>query len=338
MAMVPFAQRLKRLRWHADPETGSPYWIAFFAGRPGLLETVAENPLAAGLMDAQALREQPLERFVSKAVLARHGRLITGETSGFSGAPVLTVYQEAEFDAGFVEPFLARAAQVGFPVNRRWLWAGPGGPHIIGKAVHAILAKAGGMDPYSVDFDPRWYRRLEEGSMSRQRYFAHVEEQARRLALTQKVEVIFSTPPVIAKLAESLPEPVRLAVEGVHYGGLSIAAAEYAWFRERFPRAVHLSGYGNSLFGMFPETGCGPEGIEYGTASERVDVQVVVAAAGAEGWRACGAGETGRVLMSRYDESVLLLNMLERDVAVRTEHGIRNPHPSERQKPLHVIY
>ena len=335
--MIPFAQRLKCLKWHADPDTGSPYWIAFFADRPRLLEAVAENPLTAGLMAVQALREHPLERFVSKAVLARNGRLITGETSGFSGAPVLTVYQEPEFEAGFVDPFLARAAQVGFPVQRRWLWAGPGGPHIIGKAVHAILSKVGGMDPYSIDFDPRWYRRLDEGSMSRQRYFAHVEEQVRRLASTQKVEVIFSTPPVIAKLAEALPEALRLAVEGVHYGGLSISATDYAWFRERFPRAVHLSGYGNSLFGMFPETGCGPGGIEYGTASNRVDVQVVEPA-GADGWRACEAGTTGRVLMSRYDESVLLLNLLERDVAVRTERGIRNPHPSERQKPLQVIY
>lgn len=335
--MIPVPQRLKCLKWHADPETGSPYWIAFFADRPGLLEAVAENPLTAGLMAVSALREQPLERFVSKAVLARNGRLITGETSGFSGLPVLTVYQEPEFDAGFVDPFLVRAAQLGFPVKRRWLWAGPGGPHLIGKAVHAILARVGGMDPYSIDFDPRWYRRLEEGAMSRQRYFAHVEEQVRRLALTQKVEVIFSTPPVIAKLAESLPEAVRLAVEGVHYGGISISATDYAWFRERFPRAVHLSGYGNSLFGMFPETSCGPAGIDYGTASSRVEIQVVEAA-GAAGWRECEVGACGRVMMSRYDESVLLLNLLERDVAVRTECGICNPHPAAPQKPLQVIY
>ncbi|MBM4164508.1 MAG: long-chain fatty acid--CoA ligase [Lentisphaerae bacterium] len=335
--MIPIAQRLNCLNWHADPETGSPFWIAFFAGRPELLEAVAENPLTAGLMAVKALREQPLERFVSKGVLARNGRLITGETSGFSGSPVLTVYQEPEFEAGFVDPFLTRAAQIGFPVNRRWLWAGPCGPHIIGKAVHAILAKVGGMDPYSIDFDPRWYRRLEEGSMSRQRYFAHVEEQVWRLASTQKIEVIFSTPPVIAKLAESLPETVRLAIEGIHYGGLSISATDYAWFRERFPRAVHLSGYGNSLFGMFPEIGCGPEGIEYGTESHRVDIQVVEPA-GEDGWRVCEAGTAGRVMMSRYDESVLLLNLLERDVAVRTDRGIRNPHPVERQKPLQVIY
>ena len=45
-----------------------------------------------------------------------------------------------------------------------------------------------------------------------------------------------------------------LRILGVHYGGVALTPGLYDGFRnEMFPNAVHLSGYGNSLFGMCPE-------------------------------------------------------------------------------------
>ncbi len=52
-------------------------------------------------------------------------------------------------------PFLKVAAATGFPADAAWLWIGPSGPHIIGKAVRELARQTGGMDPFSVDFDPR---------------------------------------------------------------------------------------------------------------------------------------------------------------------------------------
>lgn len=327
---------LRALHTHADPRWGSTYWREYL-GRRGLKpEDVAADPACVGLMDAEALRCRPVEDFIPARLLADRVRLVTSETSGMTGKPVVTVFTDAEFHEAFVEPFLRRAAETGFPLRSNWLWAGPSGPHAIGKAVREILRAAGGLDPFSVDFDPRWYRRLPEDSVGRTRYMAHVEAQIMDVLDTQRVDVIFSTPPVIRRIAERLGEKRRAALRGIHYGGMSISAAEYAGFRDAFPNAVHLHGYGNSLFGVFVETGFGPAGIEYGTSSARVRVDVVREVSGR--WTPCADGETGRVMLSRFDESFLILNHLERDVATRLPGAIRDPHPPQPQTNRQTLY
>jgi hypothetical protein len=42
--------------------------------------------------------------------------------------------------------------------------------------------------------------------------------------------------------------------------------------------------------------------------------------------------------MSRYDRSFLILNLLERDIATRTERGILDPRPEARFASQKVIY
>ncbi|MCB1195410.1 hypothetical protein KDK77_04420, partial [bacterium] len=152
----------------------------------------------------------------------------------------------------------------------------------------------------------------------------------------QHIDVIFSTPPVVHMLAEELPEEKRHAIRGVHYGGVAMSYADYRLFHNAFPNAVHLSGYGNSLFGVFIEDSFDESGIAYCTDSERVEVQVVHQ----EGSQLeqCAIGEQGRVMMSRFDESFLILNMLERDTAVKTGNGIKNPTPLSKFKPVKVLY
>lgn len=333
---VPCEKRCEILRLHASPDEGSPYWIRFFKERGLTPDEVAEVPSRAGFMDADALRQLPLDEFLSRKVAEAGEHLITGESGGFTGPPVTTAFQRAEFTAGFVTPFLRRAAAIGFPVAGRWLWIGPSGPHTIGKAVRAILEEVGGLDPFSVDFDPRWFNRLPEDSMSRRRYLDHLREQSLRILLRERIEVIFATPPVIAMLAGELPAEKRLAIRGVHYGGMAMTPADYDSFVSAFPNAVHLSGYGNSLFGMFPETGRSARGIEYAISSERIQLDLLGDPGDPES-RAPAGGE-GRVVMSRFDESVLILNLLERDVATRTETGIVNPRPEPRFACRKVIY
>ena len=105
-------------------------------------------------------------------------RFVIGETAGTSGEPRATAYRDDEFQAAFVTPFLRVAEATGFPRGEPWLWVGPSGPHIIGKVVRELARQTGSMDPFSVDFDPRWAKRLAEGSLARQRYLDHVTEQA----------------------------------------------------------------------------------------------------------------------------------------------------------------
>ncbi len=335
--MVTRETRLRILRLHADPAGGAPYWIETFQ-RLGLTpEQVADTPPAAGFMDAKALRLRPIEDFIPRRLLDRGVRLITSETSGMTGKPIVTVFTEAEFKAGFVDGFVARAAQVCFPLRANWLWAGPSGPHAIGKAIREILHSVGGLDPFSVDFDPRWFRKLPEESMARERYLAHVLAQIMDVLDTQRVDVLFSTPPVIRLLAERLPPGRRDAIRGVHYGGMSIGPDEYAGLKAAFPKAVHLHGYGNSMFGMFTESESGLGGIEYATsASDRVQLDLL--AGDEDALRPCAIGELGRVMLSRFDESMMILNHLERDLATRTPDGIRDPHPPHPDVNRKTIY
>ena len=114
------------------------------------------------------------------------------------------------------------AAATGFPAGRPWLWVGPSGPHVIGKAVRELARQTGSMDPFSVDFDPRWAKRLADGSLARQRYLDHVTDQALDVLAREEVGVLFTTPPALAALAERMTDRQREAIRGVHYGGMSM--------------------------------------------------------------------------------------------------------------------
>lgn len=324
------------IRLHTDPDDGSEFWkkrVETFRLNVGEL---MENPLAAPPTSAEELRDHPIEYFIPRKLLHEKRYLITGETSGFSGKPVVSVFTKEEFHDGFVDPFLSEANSTGFPVRGNWLWAGPSGPHIIGKAIREILHQVDGTDPFSVDFDPRWFKKLPANSMSATRYFNHVMEQIHEILRLQRVDVIFSTPPIIRALGLHLTEETRNKIRGVHYGGMSMTNDEYRDFREAFPNAVHMSGYGNSLFGMFPETGFDERGIEYAIRSNRIIAQAVCC--DGETIIPCSIGEEGNVMFSRFDESMLILNMIEQDKAVCTETGLLNPHREQYQFEGKLLY
>jgi phenylacetate-coenzyme A ligase PaaK-like adenylate-forming protein len=114
--MTAYEHRLGIFRLHADPKFGSPYWISFFA-RSGISpEDAAAAPLLLPVTDIETLRTHPVEHFISQKVLSEGQWLISGETSGFSGKPKLTMFSEKEFHDSVVTPFILRAEEMGFPV------------------------------------------------------------------------------------------------------------------------------------------------------------------------------------------------------------------------------
>jgi hypothetical protein len=126
---------------------------------------------------------------------------------------------------------------------------------------------------------------------------------------------------------------------------MSLTAAALNEFRAAFPRAVHLSGYGNTLFGVLMEVADKPrQALDYFPLSDRVGLHVVdwrPEDGAAAGWPPpeCARGGTGRVLFHRLDESCLLTGVVERDEAERvapsgaaralgcTADGLRDPRP-----------
>ncbi|HEV3444938.1 MAG TPA: hypothetical protein VG099_09870, partial [Gemmataceae bacterium] len=165
------------LQLHFHPEWGSSYWLErqeqlgwYVRDRVRRLDDL----WLLGPMPPADLRRFPVRAFIPRALQGQWPRFVFGETAGTSGAPCGTAYRDDEFQAAFVTPFLRVAESTGFPRGEPWLWVGPSGPHIIGKVVRELAQRTGSMDPFSVDFDPRWARRLASGSLAQQRYLDHV--------------------------------------------------------------------------------------------------------------------------------------------------------------------
>jgi thienamycin biosynthesis protein ThnN len=353
------------LALHFHPQWGSSYWLER-QERLGWdvrdrVRTLDDLWLL-GPTPLDDLRRYPVRAFVPRSLQDQWPRFIIGETAGTSGAPRATAYRDDEFQAAFTTPFLRVAEATGFPRGLPWLWVGPSGPHIIGKVVRELARQTGSCDPFSVDFDPRWAKRLAQGSLARQRYLDHVTSQALDVLAREEVGVLFITPPALAALAERLTDRQREAIRGIHYGGMSLTPQAVNGFRTAFPQAVHLAGYGNTLFGVVMELCDEPrQALDYFPLDSRVQFHIVDPsypdflhcggcntaldgeATRPADWppRLCERGETGRVLFHRLDESCLVVSVLERDQAERiapspaahalagelVPDGLRNPQP-----------
>jgi hypothetical protein len=295
---------------HCDPHGGSAYWLERQATL-GLdlrreLRTV-DDLHRLPEMTPRDLCHRPLLDFVPRSMHAKRSDWVLAQTGGTTGNPVWTVYSPEEFREAFVDPFVAAARCMRFPRHGTWLYAGPSGPHIIGRAASRLAQSLDGHEPFSVDFDPRWARKLPVGSFGQQRYVAHVVDQALAVIRSQPIDVLFTTPPLLEALAPQMTLAERERIRGVHYGGTHLTAGKLAVFQERwFTSAVHLSGYGNTLFGCCLELdvsrGRTPAYFPHGS---RIVFSVVDQQ---------DAGGARRVLrFSRLDDTMLLINVVERD-------------------------
>lgn len=328
---------------HLHPEHGSPYWWKR-QEQLGIdvrdrVRTIADLPLL-GLTHPADLASESVWNFLPRCLWNRRCNCLVGESGGTTGQPVATTFLTANFQAAFVSPFLHAAMQTNFPFGAEWLWVGPSGPHIIGKVVGKLAAATNSPDPWSVDFDPRWVKKLIPGSFAAKRYLAHVIDQAVDVMQRQAPEVLFTTPPVLDALAERLDDAERSRFRGVHYGGMAITSEQINRFRELYPNAVHLSGYGNSLCGVAMEIEDRPRtSIDYFPRGARLIYGVVKLQSQDSSWASVQPGERGRVLFHRMDDSAFLPNMLERDEATLilptpagyangwTLPGLRDPAP-----------
>jgi len=339
---------------HFDPDYGSQYWLdkERELGINAIKEINTLDDLKIlGPMCEDDLRKYPIEYFIPKVYLNRKNMFVLGETAGTTGRPKVTAYRMDEFFSVFVDWFVYIAKKRRFPAGGNWLWIGPSGPHIIGKAVGHIAMRMGSMDPFSIDFDPRWAKKMQPESIGSKRYLEHVLDQAMDIIETQEIEVLYTTPPVLEALALRMSDQKRMAVKGVHYGGISIGKEALKCFKEEnFPNAVHISGYGNTLFGLCLEIEASSTyDLDYFPLGPRMIVQVVEKddgnVSGSERLsKLVNYGDEGQVVFHRLDESFFVPNMFERDRAIRvpptstavdygiTQDGVRNPSLLENSK------
>jgi phenylacetate-coenzyme A ligase PaaK-like adenylate-forming protein len=337
--------RLQRvLAAHFDPVHGAPFWIERAAALGFDPRRAIRSPAdleLLGNLSAAELAGHPLSDFIPRRFHRSLNDFIVGRTGGTTGDPLWTAYRRDEFDEAFIRPFAVAAAHAGFPRGERWLYVGPSGPHIIGKAAPALARSMGSMEPFSVDFDPSWARRLPDGSFARQRYLEHIVEQALAIIEREPIGVLFATPPVLHALGDRLTDDRRHRIAGVHYGGISVAPDEMKRLQlDVYPQAVHMSGYGNTLFGCCLELNAAPgRSLDFFPLGDRLLLDVVD-----DDGRRLPPGERGRVRFTRLDESVLLVNLLERDEAALvlppqeapadfSLPGVRDPAPRPADAP-----
>ena len=134
----------------------------------------------------------------------------------------------------------------------------------------------GSPEPFTIDLDPRWAKKLPPGTFGWRRYVEHVESQAMAILNSQEIGVIFSTPVVLESLGRRMSSRQIDRIRGIHLGGVSVPSQQREAFATLFPRAVVLSGYGNSLFGMMPELSFSAQtGFDYYPLGLRQIVRVV---------------------------------------------------------------
>lgn len=329
---------------HCDPTAGAPYWLdkqrALGFDARDAIRGVADL-YKFGPMRPAELRSRPLWDFLPHRMRRDPTRLRIVESGGTTGHPCRTAYDRREFDFAFAAVFAHAARAVGWPEGVQWLACVPGAPHLISDAARRMAHAMGSPEPFTIDLDPRWVKRLEPGSPEFERYVDHLLNQAMDVLRSQHVEALFSTPKLIVPLAERMPDSLRDRIRAIHLGGLAIAAPLVHDLREQFPHALFLAGYGNSLLGLAMEaTSTSGTTMDYFAPGPRVIFNLVRAEAhDSAGWlESVSLDQPGRVLAHRLDETCMLLNLLERDHGTRIPasdaaralgwrgDGIRDPH------------
>jgi hypothetical protein len=343
---------------HFDKDNGAPYWLdrqkEMGIDISNSVQSI-DDLLILGPMNEQALATRPVEDFIPR-IFRQEKDYILAETAGTLGKPKFAIHRKDEFNTAFVTPFIKAAQRISFPLNCQWLFIGPTGPHVIGRAARACTRQMDAGDVFTIDFDPRWAKKLPCGSFASHRYLEHIESQALRIIEVQNIGVLFSTPVVLNSLAEKMTEKKRSAIEGIHLGGMSASTEFMDKMSEYFPNAVVLSGYGNTLFGMMPQLYYDRQtGFDYFPYGHRLIVKVTPFASDCQTTDIGSGveyGQRGQLVVNRLDEMQFIANFVERDTAIRIRpnpdaeadgfvlDGIRDPQPiiNEKTNPSIGLY
>ncbi|MBB5953823.1 hypothetical protein FHS29_000393 [Saccharothrix tamanrassetensis] len=296
------------VRWHFDPRTGSPFWQDLARSLP--FDPVADVAGAADLVRfpdvGDHLRTVPVRDLVPKGFGASAVPLVF-ESGGTTGAPKRIV--ELGFwrrTAHWIDRCLD---EHGVPRAGPWLYLGPTGPHVAGYAFGTVAALRGG--PFcTVDFDPRWVKRNPRQIVA---YLDYVLEQAEWALRTQRIAVLWATPPLLVALADrpDLVDLVSSTVDTIVWSGVAASAETlHLLDHEVFPDVRLVGVYGNTVMGAAPQRpgeGCVFEPFSPHSVIEVVDPD----------GRAVPYGERGRVRVHHMSADMFLPNMVERDLATR---------------------
>jgi hypothetical protein len=189
-----------------------------------------------------------------------------------------------------------------------------------GALARSLAAAVGGV-AFTIDMDPRWVKKLIAAGKADEAnaYAEHLIDQAAFVLQTQDIGVLFSTPPLLERLArrDDLVELVREKVQLIEWGGAHMDVDTRQLYRtEIFPGLTIAGGYGSTMvLGGAPER---PDLTDedpciFDPPSPYITFSVVEPDTG----HLVPYGRRGQVVMNHVSKSFLLPNNLERDMATR---------------------
>ncbi|WP_019926226.1 AMP-binding protein [Nocardia sp. BMG111209] len=308
------------MRWHFRPETGTPYWLRRSA-------TLDFDPLTDihGIDDltrfpnvADELRDVAVEDLIPRGLGPQPRIAGVYESGGTTGAPKRMLLFQDWLDVQVQWEDWTSGCPAGGPVNI--LAVTPSGPHIIGECATQAARRTGGLK-FALDLDPRWVKVLvaQDRTAEVADYTDHLLAQAADILRSQRVDMLFITPPLLTLLATrgELVELINKSVRVIRYGGARMDPENLRFYRTYIFPGIEFRGmYGSTtIMGSSRERLHENHGgaVIFDAFSPYSFYRVVDPDDGAD----VGFGERGRVVMNHLTKYLLLPNNLERDTAYR---------------------
>jgi len=330
------------VRWHFNPDTGTPFWLE-------KAKTFTLNPLTdvKGWEDLKKfpifeddwLRGGPVRRWVPKGLADR--AVYVFETGGTTGLPKSRiVIEDFKIDYEMMSDTLPDKY---FPRGSNWLMLGPSGPRRLRLAIEHLAQYRGGIC-FCVDLDPRYVVKcLKERKIAEaQAYKDHCIDQALTiLAGGHDIKCMFTTPKLLAALDEALrngkledkfrsfgktvPSGGLRSIKSTGIIGIFSGGTEFTpdFTREAYEEMldngeVYMTPtYGNTLMGLACSKPIGPHDgfkISYYAPQPRAVIEVVNPKNFDE---VVPYGGTGRVLLSTFTKEFFVPRFPERDEGER---------------------
>jgi phenylacetate-coenzyme A ligase PaaK-like adenylate-forming protein len=326
------AQTREIVRWHFDPDTGTPFWLERAKG-------FKFNPLKDingfddlrlfGHFEDEWLRGGPVRRWVPKGL--KDKPIYVFETGGTTGIPKSRVVSD-DFRIDY-EMFSQTLPEKYFPKGSNWLMLGPSGPRRLRLAVEHLCQYRGGIC-FCVDLDPRWVVKLiKKGWMEHLKaYQEHVIDQAMTvLSANHNIKCMFTTPKLLDALCGRLEKEgttlEKQGISGVFCGGTEMTSQWIRFAIEEFlgPNVYIAPTYGNTLMGLAAaEMPAAAEGykIAYYAPQPRAVVEVV----DFDNYdKVVDYGQEGRVMLTTLTREFFVPRFMERDEGVRERPSAKYP-------------
>ncbi|WP_431045434.1 AMP-binding protein [Streptomyces sp. P1-3] len=311
------------MRWHFDPETGSPYWLrrAQTLGFDPRRDVTTYADLALFPQTADEMRDIPARDLIPHGYGDAPRVFGVFESGGTTGAPKRVVFMD-EWNERTSDWMSLRMDAHDIPRDADWLTILPSGPHLVGMFSRQSTSRRGGI-PFAIDMDPRWVKKLIAAGKGADAaaYAGHLLEQAAFILRTQRIGVLMTTPPMLELLArdEELTDLIARRVRAILWAGAHMDDDTRDLLRnEIWPDTTLLGVYGSTMI-----LGCSMErpGLADGEPCtfDPPSPWTTFWVIDPDTRERVAYGQRGQVVMNHVSKGFLLPNNLERDTAIRSQ-------------------